>query len=206
MITGNVVATDVDDGASLTYSLTDPSPAGLTFNPNGSYSFDPTVAAYDHLAQGVTQDVVVHYKANDGIANSNLATLKITVTGTNDVPVIGGVATGAVTEDVAVVGRQPGDQRRADHRRRRPGPVQFRRRRPARRQQRLRHLHAGRRRQLDLHRRQQPDRDPAARRRPVDHRQLHRRLQRRHRQPARHRHHQRHQRRAGDRRRARPAR
>ena len=38
------------------------------------------------------------------------------------------------------------------------------------------------------------------------HRQLHRGLLRRHRQPARHRHHQRHQRRAGDRRRAAPAR
>ena len=55
----------------------------------------------------------------------------------------------------------------------RASPTSHRRRH--RWQQRLRHLHARRRRQLDLHRRQQPDRDPAARRRPVHHRQLHRR-------------------------------
>jgi VCBS repeat-containing protein len=42
-INGNVVATDLDDGALLTYSVTDagPLPAGLSFNPDGSYSFDP---------------------------------------------------------------------------------------------------------------------------------------------------------------------
>ncbi|MEO6625363.1 MAG: VCBS domain-containing protein, partial [Burkholderiaceae bacterium] len=89
VINGNVVATDVDDGASLTYSVTDvgPLPAGLTFNANGSYSFNPTVGAYDHLAKDATVDVVVHFKANDGLADSNIQTLTITVTGTNDAPV-----------------------------------------------------------------------------------------------------------------------
>jgi VCBS repeat-containing protein len=88
-INGNVVATDLDDGASLTYSVTDagPLPAGLTFNADGSYSFDPANGAYDHLAKDATQDVVVHFKANDGLANSAIQTLTITVTGTNDAPV-----------------------------------------------------------------------------------------------------------------------
>src|SRR6185369_11358796 len=100
--TDNVVATDVDDGASLTYSLTDPLPAGLTFHADGSYSFDPTVGAYDNLAKDATQDVVVHYKANDGLADSNVSTLTITVTGTNDAPVAQ-AKTDAATEGGATI-------------------------------------------------------------------------------------------------------
>ncbi|WP_439375552.1 beta strand repeat-containing protein [Bradyrhizobium sp. DASA03120] len=101
-ITGSVVATDVDDGATLTYSLTAAAPAGLTFNADGSYSFDPTVAAYDHLKAGATQDVVVSYKANDGTADSNISTLTITVTGTNDAPVAQ-AKTDAATEGGATI-------------------------------------------------------------------------------------------------------
>jgi VCBS repeat-containing protein len=100
-IHGHVMATDADDGASLTYSLTDagPLPAGLTFNADGSYSFDPTGGAYDHLAQGAKQEVVVHFKANDGTADSNVQTLSITVTGTNDAPTITSGANGTVAEN-----------------------------------------------------------------------------------------------------------
>ena len=104
VINGNVVATDADDGAPLSYSLTSgAAPAGLIFHADGSYSFDPTVGAYDHLKAGATQDVVVSYKANDGTADSNVATLTITVTGTNDAPVVSGTVTGNVTEDHATV-------------------------------------------------------------------------------------------------------
>ena len=41
-ITGTVATndSDVDDGAVLSYATTGPVPAGLTFNSNGSYSFD----------------------------------------------------------------------------------------------------------------------------------------------------------------------
>jgi VCBS repeat-containing protein len=99
VINGNVSATDADDGAVLTYSLTEAAPAGLTFNSDGSYSFDPANGAYNHLAAGVPQDVVVHFKANDGTADSNVQTLTITVTGTNDAATIGGTVSGSVTED-----------------------------------------------------------------------------------------------------------
>jgi VCBS repeat-containing protein len=88
VIAGHVSASDVDDGATLSYSLTAAAPAGLTFNADGSYSFDPANGAYDHLAAGAHQDVVVSFKANDGTADSNVQTLTITVTGTNDAPVI----------------------------------------------------------------------------------------------------------------------
>jgi len=100
VINGNVVATDVDDGATRTYSLTSgAAPAGLTFNASGSYSFDPTVGAYDHLAAGATQDVVVSFKANDGTVDSNIATLTITVTGTNDAPVISSASSTSAAEN-----------------------------------------------------------------------------------------------------------
>ena len=49
--------------------------------------------------------------------------MTVTIHGTNDVPVIAGASTGSVTEDVAAVGRQPGDLGCAHHQRRRPGPV-----------------------------------------------------------------------------------
>ncbi|MEO7851077.1 MAG: VCBS domain-containing protein [Rubrivivax sp.] len=75
----------------------------MTFNANGSYSFDPTVGAYDHLKAGATQDVVVSFKTNDGTADSNIQTLTITVTGTNDAPVVSGAVIGNATEDGATV-------------------------------------------------------------------------------------------------------
>ncbi|HIJ88940.1 MAG TPA: hypothetical protein HPP97_14875, partial [Desulfuromonadales bacterium] len=98
IITGYVTASDVDANTTLTYSLTETAPAGLTFNADGSYSFDPTNAAYDHLAEGATQDVVVSFTANDGMADSNIETLTITITGTNDAAVITGTSTAALTE------------------------------------------------------------------------------------------------------------
>src|SRR6187397_1386407 len=87
-VTGSVATndSDPDDGASLSYALVAPV-AGLTLNPDGSYSFDPTNAAYNHLAQGATTDVVASYTVSDGLGGSDTATLTITVTGTNDDPV-----------------------------------------------------------------------------------------------------------------------
>src|SRR5205823_2242573 len=92
---------DVDDGATLSYAL-DAAVAGLTLNPNGSYSFDPSNAAYQHLAQGATTNVVAHYTVTDEHGAHDSSTLTITVTGTNDAPVA--VAdTGSATEDGAEV-------------------------------------------------------------------------------------------------------
>ncbi|MGX1294724.1 Ig-like domain-containing protein [Bradyrhizobium ottawaense] len=61
-ITGTVASndSDVDDGATLSYSLNAPV-AGLTLNADGSYSFDAGYAAYQHLAEGATTAVVANY-------------------------------------------------------------------------------------------------------------------------------------------------
>src|SRR6185295_19100543 len=89
VITGTVASndSDADDGAVLSYSLNGAAPAGLAFNSDGSYTFDPSNAAYQHLAAGATQSVVAGYAVTDEHGASSTATLTITVTGTNDGPI-----------------------------------------------------------------------------------------------------------------------
>jgi VCBS repeat-containing protein len=89
-VTGNVGTNDVDvdHGATLGFALNAAAPAGLTFNPDGSYSFDPTNAAYQHLAAGATQNVAATYTVTDEHGATGVATLTITVTGIDDAPVV----------------------------------------------------------------------------------------------------------------------
>ena len=69
----------------MTYSTA--STAGLSFSSDGSYSFDAGNAAYNHLAEGATQNVVVNYTVTDEHGVSAASALTITVTGANDAPV-----------------------------------------------------------------------------------------------------------------------
>jgi VCBS repeat-containing protein len=85
IVSGRVSATDVE-GDSLSYTLVGAAPTGLTFNSDGSYSFDPTGEVYNSLPEGETQDLVVSYQVNDGNGGQTTATLTITVTGSNDAP------------------------------------------------------------------------------------------------------------------------
>jgi VCBS repeat-containing protein len=96
-VNGSVAGNDSDpDADALTYSLVGPAPTGLTFNANGSYTFD--ASDYDYLAEGATEDVVVTYKVSDGHGGSDTATLTITVTGVDDAAVVSGNLTGTATE------------------------------------------------------------------------------------------------------------
>jgi VCBS repeat-containing protein len=102
VIVGSVATndSDVDVGATLTYTLVAPV-AGLTLGANGSYSFDPSNVAYQHLAQGETANVVANYTVTDDHGATATSTLTITLTGTNDAATIAGTSVAAVTEDVA---------------------------------------------------------------------------------------------------------
>ncbi|WP_419789781.1 VCBS domain-containing protein [Shewanella xiamenensis] len=100
-LTGQMVATDVDTGDTLSFSLAN-SVDGFTLNADGSYSFDPSNAAYQHLAAGQTQDLVIPVTVTDSAGASHTQNLTITVTGVNDGAVISGAFTGAVTEDQSV--------------------------------------------------------------------------------------------------------
>ncbi|MFM9940452.1 MAG: VCBS domain-containing protein [Hyphomicrobiaceae bacterium] len=87
---GSLAGTDVDTGetAGLIYALVGPAPAGFALTGTGpGWTFD--AASYDSLAQGQTLTLVIPYTATDvNLAVSNVGNLTITVTGTNDVPVV----------------------------------------------------------------------------------------------------------------------
>lgn len=85
---GSVSATDVDtDAANLTFAIgTAPAKGNLTFNADGSYTFDPN-GAFETLDDGETENVSFTYTVSDGQGGSDTGTVTIAVTGQNDAPV-----------------------------------------------------------------------------------------------------------------------
>src|SRR6185295_18253811 len=98
----SVIATDVDANAALSYALNGAAPAGLSFNADGSYSFDASNAAYQSLGAGQSATLTVGYTVTDDQGATSTADLVITITGTNDGPVAQPAAF-AVAEDAALV-------------------------------------------------------------------------------------------------------
>src|SRR5205823_1785254 len=97
-----VLANDSDvDGDSLSALLvSQPTHGTLTLNSDGSFSYTP--AANYHGTDSFT------YKANDGQADSGIATVNITITAVNDAPVEIGRASSrarATTSEVADAGK-----------------------------------------------------------------------------------------------------
>ncbi|MBP9737189.1 MAG: VCBS domain-containing protein, partial [Rhodoferax sp.] len=102
-VAGQMAAGDIDRGDSKTFRIAAPI-AGLTFQTDGSYTFDPSDGAYQHLAAGQTETLTVPVTVADSAGATATQNLSITLTGTNDTPTIGGVSTAAVTEDKNVIG------------------------------------------------------------------------------------------------------
>ena len=100
-VTGQITSTDVDTGDTATYTTT-ATPAGFTLNSDGSYTLDPANAACQHLAAGETQTITVPVTATDSHGGTSTAqNLVITITGTNDTPVVSApVVLPAGTEDL----------------------------------------------------------------------------------------------------------
>ncbi len=170
-VRGNDTDADTASGSLAVSVVSGPAHGSLTLNADGTFS-------YTHDGSETTTDSFT-YKLNDGSADSNTATVSITVTPVNDAP-----------------GRQPGqrDRRRRRHRHR----ADRRRDQRARQRHRCRHRlrqsggergqrpgarqpDAERRRHVQLHPRRQRD----------HHRQLHLQAQRRQRRQQ-HRHRQHH--------------
>ncbi|WP_297836834.1 VCBS domain-containing protein, partial [uncultured Roseibium sp.] len=102
-VTGRMSATDVDTGDTKAFSVGQPI-AGFTMNSDGSWSFDPSHAAYQHLAAGQNEQVTIPVTVTDSAGAADTKNLVITVTGTNDAPVVSGpVDLGRGTEDKAVL-------------------------------------------------------------------------------------------------------
>jgi VCBS repeat-containing protein len=102
-------ASDPDAGETATLSVANvryaidghaastTAPAGLTLT-GAVLSVDPANSAFAHLAQGETTKIVVSYDVTDPHGVTVTQTETVTITGTNDAPVVaaGTVATGAI--------------------------------------------------------------------------------------------------------------
>jgi len=87
IVRGMLVATDADTGDTLTFKLNEPI-AGLVVAINGSWTFDPSDPAYQHLAQGQQLTLTANYHVTDSAGATSSSTLTLTVTGTEDMPMV----------------------------------------------------------------------------------------------------------------------
>ncbi len=82
--------TDPDTGTTLTVSAFDATStrgATVTVGANGSYTYDPrTSAELGNLAEGATLEDTFTYTVSDGEGGTDVATVRITVTGKADAP------------------------------------------------------------------------------------------------------------------------
>ncbi|MEW4457852.1 VCBS domain-containing protein [Roseibium algicola] len=103
-VTGQMVATDIDAGDTKAFSIGQPID-GFTMNTDGSWNFDPSHAAYQHLAAGQTQQVTIPVAVTDSAGATGAQSLVITVTGTNDGPVLTAATASAVEDGKVVTGQ-----------------------------------------------------------------------------------------------------
>src|SRR6185436_17245791 len=102
LVNGSVADNTTDPDDTPTFSVVGASPTGLTFNADGTFSFNPA-GNYDGLDTGESTTVSFQYKANDGEVDSNTSTVTITITGVNDAPVTTN-DTASTNEDTLVNG------------------------------------------------------------------------------------------------------
>ncbi|SER97767.1 type I secretion C-terminal target domain (VC_A0849 subclass), partial [Pseudomonas sp. NFACC02] len=114
---GQLVASDVDTGDTLTYALTGTTstangaitgnaPTGFVLDPaTGKWAIDTSSEVYQKLGVGQSISFDVAFNATDKAgAVSNTGHLTLTVTGTNDAPVASATSK-AVTEDSVATGK-----------------------------------------------------------------------------------------------------
>ncbi len=102
VVTGQLTSTDVDTSDTHTYSLISGTSEGsITVNADGSYSFDPG-SDFQDLALGETRDVTFVFEVEDNHGATSQET--ITVTGTNDAPIITISGGDSAAETLAVTG------------------------------------------------------------------------------------------------------
>ena len=85
-VQGQIHATDIDTGDTLTFSAGQVD--GFTFHSDGSWTFDPSHSAYQHLAVGETLPLSIPVTVTDSHGATDVQQLNIVVTGTNDAPVL----------------------------------------------------------------------------------------------------------------------
>jgi VCBS repeat-containing protein len=87
-----VLGNDTDaDGNTLTAAkVSDPTHGTLTLNSNGSFVYTPST--------NYTGTDTCTYRANDGVTNSNTATVTITITAVNSAPVLSAIGNKSITQ------------------------------------------------------------------------------------------------------------
>jgi VCBS repeat-containing protein len=106
--TGQLTATDVDNGDKLTYTIdSSKAPVGFTVDSDGKWAFDTSGTTYQSL--GVNQSVTytVPFTVTDKSGATSNSTLTLKVTGANDAPVAS-VSTGSGAEDSSITGKLQG--------------------------------------------------------------------------------------------------
>ncbi|WP_406664593.1 retention module-containing protein [Gallaecimonas sp. GXIMD1310] len=110
LATGNLLLNDTDaDGDPLAVILIDGSSTGtvqgehgvLTWNSDGSYSYQLDNDAAQSLAEGEQLTETFTYQISDGNGGTSTSTLTVTITGTNDAP-IATANSGSVSEDTVL--------------------------------------------------------------------------------------------------------
>ncbi|UQR67991.1 Ig-like domain-containing protein [Bradyrhizobium sp. C-145] len=90
--------TDVDDGHVFTLlSASAPSNQGSASVASNKLVFDPGTD-FDHLAEGATATVTLNYTMQDEHGAQSSSTVTVTITGTNDGPVLAPVNAGSISE------------------------------------------------------------------------------------------------------------
>ncbi len=89
-VSGHLRASDADPGDTLRFETPFTVP-GLTLHADGSYTFDASNPAYARLQESETTRLAVPVMVTDSQGATAQGSLTITIVGTNDVPLIGGI-------------------------------------------------------------------------------------------------------------------
>lgn len=97
--------TEADTGTSGTVGTALNGTYGtLTIQENGSYTYSASLSAVEALAAGATAVDYFTYTVSDGKGGTDLAQLAITITGTNDAPVVAAITkTGTEDTDITFI-------------------------------------------------------------------------------------------------------
>ncbi|NBS12705.1 MAG: hypothetical protein EBS77_08605, partial [Gammaproteobacteria bacterium] len=101
---GRILSTDPDADSSATYSLLGESIPGLTFNSDGTWSFDSTDPTYIGLSEGETFTISISYRVTDDFDAYTDESFTLVVTGSNDRPTLSLSESDGRTADLAAGG------------------------------------------------------------------------------------------------------
>jgi len=98
MLTG---ASDIDVGTTLSVANVMGETDGITVS-GSTLTIDPEDAEFEYLAVGETLITTINYDVIDGEGGSTPQSVEVTITGTNDIPVVNAVTTNVLEDGPAI--------------------------------------------------------------------------------------------------------